>query len=209
MNTAEAGQEPGRGRRGANIAATRRRIIEAARDLFGEEGFHGVGLESVAKKAGMTRATVYYQFGSKLGLLDALVADIEARGESWRIVEAASHPDPVTALRGALHESCRFWAADHGLARKLLALAAVDPDAARVLGGREERRKELVDSVVARLAADGRLRPGCSRRHASEVLTLLSSFEAFDQLHRARGLSPARAARTVLQLASCVVDGAD
>ena len=191
------------------MAATRRRIIDAGRDLFAEEGFHGVGLEAVAKRAGVTRATVYYHFGSKLGFLDAIVADIEERGESWRISQALSHPDPVKALGDAVREGCRFWATDHNLARKLLALAAVDPDASAVLGQREQRRQALVDSLVERLAAQRRLRRGCSRRQAADVLTLLSSFEAFDHLYRARRLTPARVAQTLLGLASCLLEKAD
>ncbi len=187
------------------MAATRLRIIDAARDLFGEEGFHGVGLEAVAKRAGLTRATVYYQFGSKLGLLNAVVADIEERGESWRVSQALSHPDPVKALSDAFREGCRFWAADHNLARKMLALAAVDPDASAVLAEREERRQALVNSLVERLAAQHRLRPECSRRQAADVLTLLSSFEAFDQLYTVRRLTPTRVAQTLLGLASCVL----
>ena len=67
------------------MAATRLRIIDAARDLFGEEGFHGVGLEAVAKRAGLTRATVYYQLGSKLGLFDVVVDVMEERGTSCRV----------------------------------------------------------------------------------------------------------------------------
>ncbi len=159
----------------------------------------------MAKRAGLTRATVYYQFGSKLGLLDAVVADVEQRAQSWRIAEAISRPDPVAALRDAFREGCRFWATEHALARKLLALAAVDPDAARVLEEREERRKALVDRLVAALAAQGHLRPRCSRRRAADVLTLLTSFEAFDQLHRIRGLNHSQAAQALLQLASGVI----
>ena len=191
------------------MAATRQRIIDAARDLRGEEGFHGVGLEAVAKGAGLTRDTVYYQFGSKLGLLDAVVADLGERGESWRVSQALSHRDPVRALGDAFREGCRFWAADHNLARRMLALAAVDPDASAVLTEREERRQALVDSLVERLAAQRRLRAGFSRRQAADVLTLLSSFEAFDQLYTVRRLTPTRIAQTLLGLASCVLEKGD
>ncbi len=67
------------GRREASVSRTHERILDAARSLFAEVGFHGVGLEEVARRADVSRKTVYYQFGSKRGLLEAVVADAERR----------------------------------------------------------------------------------------------------------------------------------
>jgi AcrR family transcriptional regulator len=50
------------GRRGAQ---TRGRIVEAALRLFETEGFHGTSVESIAKGAATSRATVYQYFESK------------------------------------------------------------------------------------------------------------------------------------------------
>src|SRR5680860_1321358 len=68
------------GRRREQVESNRRRIIEAARDLFAEDGFHGVGLEEVARRAGVGRKTIYYQFGSKRDLFQAVVDDLGERG---------------------------------------------------------------------------------------------------------------------------------
>src|SRR4051794_41976550 len=68
------------GRRAENIEQTRGRIIAAMRELLARDGYRSTSLEEVARAADVTRATVYYQFGSKAGLLEAVVGDIQRRG---------------------------------------------------------------------------------------------------------------------------------
>lgn len=196
------------GKRQAEVTATRQRIVTAARGLFAEEGFHRVSIDEVARRAGVARVTVYQHFGSKLGLLDAVVSDIEVGGDAGAIVAAANIPDPLEAVRTAMAEGCRFWASAHTLARKLLGLAAVDPETRSVLAGREERRLALITSVVERLATQKLLRAGCSRQRAVDVLYLLTSFEAFDQLFTGRRLSAGEVTDVLLQLCESVIPGA-
>jgi AcrR family transcriptional regulator len=61
--------------RSESAAVTRRRLLEAAQDLFLERGFHGASLEAVAERAGFTKGAVYSRFASKgdlfVELLDA------------------------------------------------------------------------------------------------------------------------------------------
>jgi TetR/AcrR family transcriptional repressor of mexJK operon len=54
--------------------ATRDRILDAATELFLGRGYGSTNLEQVAAKAGVTKPTVYSHFGSKQGLLDAMIA---------------------------------------------------------------------------------------------------------------------------------------
>jgi AcrR family transcriptional regulator len=57
------------------------RILAAASKLFYDEGIHAVGVDAIAKAAGVTKKTLYDCFGSK----DALVAAyLSARDEQWR-----------------------------------------------------------------------------------------------------------------------------
>jgi AcrR family transcriptional regulator len=57
---------------------TRERIVSAASRLFYSEGIRAVGVDAVAKKAGVTKRTLYYHFTSK----DELVAAyLEARDQ--------------------------------------------------------------------------------------------------------------------------------
>ena len=45
------------------------RIMECALDLFYAKGYDAVGVQEIVEKAGITKPTLYYYFGSKLGLL--------------------------------------------------------------------------------------------------------------------------------------------
>src|SRR6266496_2704183 len=81
------------GKRAAGVAETRSRVVAAARAVFAEDGFHRAAMEEVARRADVARATVYYQFGSKLGLVEAVLDDIERRGGQDRVVAALALPD--------------------------------------------------------------------------------------------------------------------
>ena len=170
------------------MADTRARVVAAARAVFAEDGFHRAAMEQVARRADVARATVYYQFGSKLGLVEAVLDDIERRGGQDRVVAALALPDAVEATRRAFEEGTRFWAAEHVLVRKLIGVAAADPETRQLVQARDHQRLSLVTQLAERLAEQGRLRPDCSTEQAIATLWLLSSFEAFDQLFSGLGL---------------------
>src|SRR5450759_4641544 len=58
-------------------AETRARLLSAAADLFAEQGIDAVSVDAVAEAAGRTSGAVYAHFGSKQGLLLALL-------DSWK-----------------------------------------------------------------------------------------------------------------------------
>jgi AcrR family transcriptional regulator len=81
--------------------ATRERLIAAARTLFGERGYAGVGTEEIVQAAGLTRGALYHQFRDKADLFAAVVEVVEAEVTS-RISRAAAVEaggDPLELLR--------------------------------------------------------------------------------------------------------------
>jgi TetR/AcrR family transcriptional regulator, cholesterol catabolism regulator len=54
----------------------RERILDAARALFASRGFEAVTMSDVAAQAGVVRATVFNQFGSKGALVDAITEGV-------------------------------------------------------------------------------------------------------------------------------------
>ena len=48
----------------------RERILQCALELFYAKGYDAVGVQEIAQKAGITKPTLYYYFGSKYGLLE-------------------------------------------------------------------------------------------------------------------------------------------
>ncbi len=82
-------------------AAKRDRVIGAAARLLRESSIASFSLGAVAKAAGVTRLTVYHQFGSRRGLLEAIFDQIAERGDPavGRLHEAmATDPEFAQAL---------------------------------------------------------------------------------------------------------------
>jgi TetR/AcrR family transcriptional regulator len=59
--------------RPARTSATEQKLFDAALRLVGERGAAGVTVDEIAAEAGVAKGTVYYNFGSKDGLVDALL----------------------------------------------------------------------------------------------------------------------------------------
>jgi AcrR family transcriptional regulator len=57
----------------AGAALMLEHLLDLAKALVAEQGFHGVSIEGVARRAGITRPIVYRHFGELAALLDALV----------------------------------------------------------------------------------------------------------------------------------------
>ena len=86
--------------------ATRAKILEAARRLFGELPYDQVSLGLVAERAGVTVQTVIRRFGSKEGLFAAVAAWRAAQIRTER--DAAPAGDPAGAIAN-LVESYERW----------------------------------------------------------------------------------------------------
>jgi AcrR family transcriptional regulator len=73
----------------------RQRILNAARELLaGQEGSTRFSLEEVARRAGVARMTVYYQFGSLVGLLQGLCDSLAMAGGMSHLADVFREPMP-------------------------------------------------------------------------------------------------------------------
>ena len=79
--------------------ATRAELVGAARRLFAEHGYGGVGTEEIVRAAGVTRGALYHHFAGKKDLFRAVYEDIERELVEQIAAVAVSAGDPVSALR--------------------------------------------------------------------------------------------------------------
>ncbi len=171
------------GQRQAATEQTRARILTAARELLiASDGFSGFSIEAVAHKADVARMTVYHQFGSKIGLLEALSDSLAAHGGMEQLANAFRKPDALDALDQYITVFSRFWQSDRLVTRRLRALSALDPDFEQVVKARDERRREGLRVIVRRLVEKYGKPATEAFDEAVNILFTLLSFETFDTL---------------------------
>ncbi len=169
------------GKRQEPIEAARQQVLDAARGLLGgTDRYTAFTVDAVARQADVARATVYYQFGSKAGLLEALCDYLAELGGMSGLAEAFTEPDPRQALRRFVACFGQFWAADRPAMRRLRALALLDPDVGAVITARDQRRHQGLTVLAGRLAGTSLTAAEADR--AVRVLVTLTSFETFDTL---------------------------
>lgn len=169
------------GKRQAQITRGRRQVLDAARSLLGEVGSYAdFTVDAVARRAGVARATVYYQFSSKPGLLETVCDDLAEAGGLADLADAFTQADAGEAWRRFVAAFGRFWDADRPVMRRLRALAQLDPEVAAVIAARDERRRHGIAVLLDRLFGDS---VGVEARAAiARRLLALTSFETFDTL---------------------------
>ncbi len=150
------------------IERSTRRVRQAALDELAERGWGGFGIESVARRAGVAKSTVYRHWRGKLDLvadaLEELVVQPQARPES---------PLPARARVEELMRHLVGGMRDSTLSRCLPALieaAEHDPGVRRLHHGFNERRRQAVVDAVRQGVEDGELDPTIDPRHAALAL---------------------------------------
>ncbi|MEU0194129.1 TetR/AcrR family transcriptional regulator [Streptomyces afghaniensis] len=68
--------EPGTVRPGGRTARVREAVLRAAEDALTEQGFTGLDLADIARRAGVGKTTVYRRWGTVTGLVADLLADM-------------------------------------------------------------------------------------------------------------------------------------
>src|ERR1051326_7606816 len=171
------------GQRQAASEQTRARVLQAARALLMEStSFSGFSIEAVARRADVARMTVYHQFGSKIGLLEALCDSLAVTGEMEKLASAFRNPEPYEGLDEYIRIFGHFWEADRLVTRRLRGLAALDPDFEQVIRARDERRRKGLRVLVQRIMGEHNHADSEVLDEIVNVLSALLSFESFEAL---------------------------
>jgi AcrR family transcriptional regulator len=162
---------------------TRERILAAAHDLLAGEDFSELTMDAVARKADVSRLTVYYQFDSKAGLLEALYDYIAKRGQMERLAEVFRQGnDPLRTLHEFILTFARFWGSDRNVIRRLHALGTLDPEVAPGLLARNQRRRQGLKVILERYCNVYPPLTAAQEPVALDTLHMLTSFETFNAL---------------------------
>lgn len=182
------------------VAVDRNRavIIAAARELFADPA-GAFSIDALARRAGVARMTVYHQFASKRGLLQALFDDLARCSLVGRLRESFEKSDPLEALDALIDAFAHFWHAERQVIRRLRAVMVTDADFDMEIKSRDERRREHLRSIVHRAGLSGG-----AAKNAVDALHMLTSFETFDAL-AGNGRTGWSVAKIIQKLARAVV----
>lgn len=95
-------------RRQQQADARREQLLDVALDLFATQGFDATSTQQIAKAAGVAQGLVFHYFGSKEGLLSAVLSTRHsfASGMADMLTEAETSPMPLGDVLRAL---CTGW----------------------------------------------------------------------------------------------------
>jgi AcrR family transcriptional regulator len=215
MDGQESGARKERERARRDPEATRRALLEAGTALFAERGYDGVGIETVAGRAGVNKALISYHFRGKRGLyvavLESTFNEIATRVEA---IEGEAR-DTRKALRGFLEAVARMSRERPGFPtlflREVLASGiepAVLPYLLRIIavsrrlaerGAREGRFRRvdpvlfhfgLVGSLIFFFATEPARRRAAARADVPFVLPDPNAFLRYLEELTLRGLTP-------------------
>lgn len=197
------------GKREAAASETRGRILEAARQLLANESETDLGMEAIARRADVSRLTIYYQFKSRPGLLEALYDYLAIRGNMRRMAEVFHETDSSVALEKLVRTFVGFWSSDPVVIRRLRGMATLDSEIDKGIRARDARRQHAAREILRRTVMDRSKTLTQEKQNlAADVLTMLTSFESYDALAGA-GHNRATIIATLIRLARFAVDSAD
>ncbi len=177
-------------------ALTRRRILDAADELFAGDGYARTTVNAIAKRAGVASETVYNVFSSKARVLTALLDMHLVHGtdvtneldlpEAKAVRDAPDQRRQVTLyvrfLIGALDRISHVYTI-------MRSAAASDPEIAAIFEEMQSYRARNVERIVGWIAKKGRLRT--TKKRATEILWALASPDLASMLRDERGWSTA------------------
>jgi AcrR family transcriptional regulator len=174
--------------------------MDAVRQLLAEGTFHDSTVEEVADRAGVSRATVYQHFRTRLELVDEMCDTFDANPALLALRQSVVDEDPSAALAETISHAVEFWASEDAILSQLYGVAAIDQAAADLVERQRSDRRGEMTRLVTHLRRAGVLRDGMSDRTALTILMLLTSYESYRELRHA-GVSNRVAVTTLVDMA--------
>lgn len=185
--------------RAEQAAATRRAVLEAARELFAERGYAGTGVAAIAARAGVVVDTVYSAAGRKPALLRELVETAlsgtdhavpgEQRDYVRRMRAAGDAREKLAIYADAVAAIGVRMAPVH---RALAEAALTDPDCASLRAEIDARRASNMLLLAADLRATGELRDDLTDEQVADVVWSMNAAEYRALLVDGRGWTAER-----------------
>jgi AcrR family transcriptional regulator len=169
--------------------ATQQLIVDAARELFLEQGYGLTTIDSIGSHAGVATSTVYAVFKNKRNILKAIrEAWHQQSGQREIYAQALQEADPKKRLAIAAHATRRQWETSAAMIAISLSAASVDAEAAaelqESLAGRRRGMGAFVQNSISLLRSDFTV------EQATALYLALTRAEVYQELVDQWGWSP-------------------
>lgn len=161
---------------------TRTRLLEAAREVFREKGYHGTRVVDIIERAGCGHGTFYDYFKSKddviLALLSGLVAELDRLSESaWVLMERMAFDD-YEAVRIILRGISDIFDRHSDLHNVYIEAAIESRRFGEIFNDYHRRFSEILERKILDMKRSGKCE-GLDARIASELLVTLVGFAVY------------------------------
>jgi|SRR5579871_244319 len=181
-------------RRVLAAAERRRRILDAAAELFATRGYGATRMSDIAAAAAVALDTIYETVGTKPQLFRLMIetaisdtdepVDVLDRGY---IAELRAEPDPVAKLRIYAAALTRIHARLAPLYLAARSLDGGDAELAEAWAAMHARRARNMPLLIEHLESTGALRPDLATGEAADTVWAINSTELYvllrDQRH--------------------------
>ncbi len=147
--------------------ATRRRILDAAEEVFGAVGYYEASISEITRRAGVAQGTFYIYFHTKRDAFVELIADIGNRLRAATNAAIAGAPNRIEAERLGFAAFFHFVAAHRQIYRIVQEADRVAPEAAREY---YRRISAGYERGLRAAMAGGEIRPGEAEAIATALM---------------------------------------
>lgn len=184
----------------ATETGTRERVLQVTRSMIAKRGNAAISLVEVAAEAGLSRQALYLLFGSRSGLLLALVDQLDDASEVPRRLAALRQDLPAAdAFEPYLRAWFDYLPVVLPVARALLAAAATgDADARRAWDSRMQKLRGGFLQLAKGLKTAGLLRDGWTAEAAADWIFTLTHVDVWQHLVVESGWKPQAAVARIV-----------
>lgn len=154
---------------------TKRKIFEAAMELFAKQGYDGTSVDEITSVVGIAKGTLYYHFSSKEEIYNFLIVEGMNLFKNSIEIQAAKHENAIDKLKAAILVQLRIMEKYESLITLIIGQ----------MWGKEERNllcrqciyeyTEIIENIVNNGTEKGEIIPQDAKTVSSMIFGLTSS----------------------------------
>lgn len=153
-------------------------LLDCALQLFAARGYDAVGVQEIVDAAGVTKPTLYHYFGSKQGLLEALLSEYAGR-LNRQVEEAAAYQGDLTHSLTRLARVFFDYARQNRIYYRMqlsMWFAPLESEAFRAVSTRNEQQYRILAEMFIQAARDHGNTRGRHQVYAATFIGMLHTY---------------------------------